>query len=301
MVALLPALTMWAVGLFTAFHFLNPRLPKYSFRIHALVPKWVNKRFGAKLEAGIKLQNDNYMHIDIHALSFDLFYPDWKGSLNHIGNVQDKHQQQQLQQQEQLQVQSQQHRPGAVITETLLKSSPPLWAMKPRAAFETNDEVLLQPAGGIGVMTSLSWDIVKHWGTVMVPSSGVIHVKANSRIPLTLSILCDNELQTWSMEMQGVTCELQSLDLGWIDLPEAVLKLRDEVTGTLPPPQNNNNINDNNNDDQDKIALSKLLVEGKKSVLSFEKEYAKLTRKHHWKQAISVFGFGDKFPKAIAA
>jgi hypothetical protein len=79
-------------------------------------------------------------------------------------------------------------------------------------------------------MSSLSWDLFKKWGVVMVPSSGVIHVKANSKVPMTLSILCDNALDTWTLEMQGLSCELASLDIGWIDLPTAVARLRTKVT-----------------------------------------------------------------------
>ena len=208
--ALVP-ISLWIVGLFTVAQVLKPRLPKYTFRIQRIMPTWISKRgLNAKLGSNVKLHNDNYVPIDIHALSFDLFYEDWYGQLDHIGQVTDLFQYEE------------ESKEG-------IKPSPALWAMGPRQAFETTDDVFMLPAGGLNVISSLSWDLVKSGGVVHVPSSGVIHVKANKKIPMTLSILCDNSLDTWSLEMQGLSCELDALELGWVDLPTAVDRLRTRI------------------------------------------------------------------------
>jgi hypothetical protein len=207
---------------FCGYQLFKPRLPQYSFQIQRIIPKFMNRRFKAKLGADVKMQNDNYVPIDIHALSFDIFYPDWNDRLHLIGHVHDT-----KQHQEQQQYQS--------VNEVDSDSSsstppPPLWALLPRKLFETRDDVMMQPHGGLGVLTSLSWDLVKKWGMVEVPSSGVIHAKAHSRVPLTLSILCANTLNTWTLEMVGRTCNLDALAIGWDPLPEALEKLRTKVT-----------------------------------------------------------------------
>ena len=108
--------------------------------------------------------------------------------------------------------------------------STPLWRIAARQTFETNDQVLMIPVKlGWGVLSSLFFDLIRKYGTINLPSSMVIHIKANKKIPLTLSILCDNELNTWSLEMIGVTCELDSVAVGWYDLSSEVTKLRSSV------------------------------------------------------------------------
>ena len=78
-------------------------------------------------------------------------------------------------------------------------------------------------------MSSLTWDIFKFGGVVHLPSSGVIHMKANKQIPMTLSMLCDNALDAWTMEVQGLSCQLDNLELGWSDLSTAIDKMRSKI------------------------------------------------------------------------
>lgn len=262
MVAFLPALSVWAVGLFCVFQLLKPRLPTYSFRIKNMVPRFIHNRFTARLGAGVKLTNHNFVHIDIHALSFDLFYPDWKGSLNHIGHVHDA---QQGMEDPTLEVSN---KSSSTVGDAILSSSypPALWALLPRQSFETTDEVFMQPYGNLKVLSSLSWDLLRLGGTLQVPSSGVIHLRANGRFPLTLSIMCDNNLNAWSLEMQGITCELHNLEMGWSDLPNAVEQLRSKVI---------------------ELAQGGKELMGRKEY-SFDEEYEKLVKALHWRDVMPM-------------
>ena len=83
MVAFIPILaSIFAiVGIGQVF---KPRLPQYSFQINQLpILKYINGSFKTKLGAGVKLQNDNYVPIDVHSLSFDLYYPNhWSKKKN---------------------------------------------------------------------------------------------------------------------------------------------------------------------------------------------------------------------------
>jgi hypothetical protein len=216
MVAFLPSLSIWALAILCAVPFLKPRLPAYAFRIRGFRPKWLNRKFKAKLTAGVRLRNDNYVPIDIHALSCDIYYPDWYGSLNHIGHVHDV---QQISENNKAMTSS--------VEEVLEATLPPLWQIEPRKTFETYDEVYLIPVYvGINALSSLIFDLFRNFGTLNVPSSMVVHVKANKKIPLTLSILCDNELNAFTLEMVGVTCEMDRLGVGWSDLSPTVADLR---------------------------------------------------------------------------
>lgn len=230
MVALLAALS---VGLTAAF-LLYPRLPKYSFQIRSMAPRWYRDTgFRAKLGAKVQLKNDNYMAIDIHALSFDLYYSDLWGNIQLLGNVQDTRQREvHLLQQEEIIVPTQ---TSALAAETVAalaeeaafaSADTPLWHMEARKQFETYDSVLMAPIGGLSVVGNLLWDMIHQWGVVKVRSTGSIHIKANRQMPLTLNILCDNLLDAWTLEMQGMHCELDRLDVGWKDIPQAMDALR---------------------------------------------------------------------------
>jgi hypothetical protein len=168
MVAFLPVMAMIAALFGMGAHVLKPRLPHYTFQVKEFpLLRWINGNWKTRIGAGVKLQNDNYVPIDVHALSFDLFYPDWQGTLVHIGQVQDKHQQQQQQPHQQgervVSTESKSltttvnHKTSTVArgavapdsstqpppqTTTTTKSSfpkppTPLWKLLPRAQFET--------------------------------------------------------------------------------------------------------------------------------------------------------------------
>jgi hypothetical protein len=279
MVAFIPALSMWVVGLLFAYQFAKPRLPHYSFQIKKFpVWRWVNGQLKTRLGAGVRMRNDNYVPIDVHALSFDLFYPDWHGTLAHIGNVQDTQQ-----------CQKKGPFDEASITTALYSSASntPLWALLPRQSFETNDNVYLQPAGGIKVLSSLGWDLVRQGGTLSIPSSGVIQIKAHSKFPLTLSILCDNLLDVTTLEMQGVECELDSIDMGWVDLPIAVMALRQSVLGTPHRPSSSNS----QSQSRTTTTTSLSFLGQKPAPPSFHEEYEKLARRVDWKEVMPMLSF----------
>lgn len=256
MVAFIPALSLWIVGILCAAQFLKPRLPAYSFRIRGIVPKWVDRRFKARLGAGVWLRNDNYVPIDIHALSCDIYYPDWDGALNHLGHVHD--------------VQQVARRVQEASSEKIFISQP-LWKIAARQTFETNDQMFMQPVSvGLGVLSSLSYDLIRKYGTVNVPSSMVVQVKANEKIPLTMSILCDNELNALTLELVGVTCELDNVMVGWYDLSDQVEKLRVKtIAGHQPQVENDNR--------------HASIVGKKPDPPNFHDEYEKATRKINWR------------------
>lgn len=251
MVAFLPALSVWAIGALFAYHFVKPRLPAYAFKIRGFRPTVVNGKFAAKLAAGVWLRNDNYVSIDIHALACDVYYPDWYGALNHIGHVRDVHR---THTKEEL--------------DSLTETPPPLWEIEPRKEFETDDHVYLQPVFvGINAISSLFYDMFRGWGTLQVPSSMVVQVKANKKIDMTMTILCDNELNALTLEMVGVTCEMDSLKPGWKHLPPVVDDLRMRTIDGHQP-------------SEDQPAS----IVGKKPIPpNFHEEYEKIHRPIHWR------------------
>jgi hypothetical protein len=47
--------------------------------------------------------------------------------------------------------------------------------------------------------------------------------------PVTLSLICDNTVDSWKMTVQGVECVLYDLQTGWIDLERSLLTMRDYI------------------------------------------------------------------------
>ena len=268
MVAFIPSLSLWMVGFLCVYQFLKPRLPKYAFRIQKMRPHWFDNQFRAKLGAGVWMRNDNYVHLDIHALSCDIYYPDWDGGLNYIGHIHD------AQQVTRRQLELPATGGGSDdLAEIKLreKRSAPLWRIPARQTFETNDHVMMIPVKlGWGVLSSLFFDLIRKYGTINLPSSMVIHIKANKKIPLTLNILCDNELNAWSLEMMGITCELDSVAVGWYDLASEVTKLRSSVIdGHQPLPL----------DEEKRTSI----VGRKPAPPNFHDEFEKATKRIDWR------------------
>lgn len=225
MVALLPALSIGAASMLITAFVLYPRLPQYSFRIQSAGPRWYGWEHGfrARLGSKVRLKNENNLGIDIHALSFDLFYPDWEGNLHWLGNVQDTQQLELMLQNEQALAEGSSSGPLPVPP----KKPSAIWKMPARNFFETEDEVFLLPTlAPFRVMSRLFWDLWTARGILTIRSTGAVHIKANGQLPFTLNILCDNLLDTWALEMQGVHCDLDVMDLGWKNMTRAMEKLR---------------------------------------------------------------------------
>ena len=95
----------------------------------------------------------------------------------------------------------------------LLRKKPPMWSLKPRSDFVVDDKMFMALYGSeASAMVTLSYDsLINLGGAIQVPLTGVMHIVANGVVPVTLSIICDNELDTWSLTVNGLNCELNNL------------------------------------------------------------------------------------------
>jgi hypothetical protein len=224
--------------------FVKPRLPIYKLQVLDFPAiQWIRGELKTRLRTNVSLHNENYVQIDVHALSFDAFYSDWSGDLTHIGSIQDKNQIGQLQ----LALPSKTKTPSFAMAvaapETIRNKSSkrksrvkpskePLWQIQPRANFSITDDLYLAPElqQMIFTLPSLLRGLGRGGGTsLIVPTTGVAHIKASSSAPFTVSIVCDNLVDTWSMQILGFDCALKQLHPGWLDLEKAVESLRDHA------------------------------------------------------------------------
>ena len=58
---------------------------------------------------------------------------------------------------------------------------------------------------GLAAMLSLSWDVLQGGGAIEVPLTGVLHLAAHGIVPLTLSIVCNNDLDAWTLTVEGMS------------------------------------------------------------------------------------------------
>ncbi|CAB9520808.1 expressed unknown protein [Seminavis robusta] len=218
-VATLAALTT------SMFQMFKPRLPPYSLQIVKVpVPSVINGEIFTMLTVKVRLHNSNFIAIDVHSLAFDLFYPDYYGALTHIGRVYDH---------------NIQHRNEECLSDDLCRRDKGLdkavWALQARGDFDVSDKVFasLGARGLLRTLPSLVWNSFQGGGSLVIPTTGVMQVKASSSTPVTMSMICDNSLNLWTLVLVGVECTLNSIDIGWIGLDATADKLQAEVLSTL--------------------------------------------------------------------
>mmetsp|Transcript_25371 Transcript_25371/g.54108 ORF Transcript_25371/g.54108 Transcript_25371/m.54108 type:complete len:251 (+) Transcript_25371:152-904(+) len=204
----------------------KPRLPTFSFKVLKLYPKLLHNSTPAfNVGANIQLHNANFITAAVHAFTFDMYYPDWEEKLQSIGQVTDTKQKEPQRIEDTI---------NASKTKRDKKKDA-IWTLGPRRAFETIDDVIMVPTNaGSKVFSSLSWDAFQKSGVLQLPLSGVFHIKANGKIPLSMSMICDNNvLDTWRMEFQGISCRLDAVGPGWTDLAKESERLRSKLEGTI--------------------------------------------------------------------
>jgi hypothetical protein len=174
---------------------------------------WVSNHttFASAIPATISFFNDNFLNLDVHALWFDLFYMDWDGNLERIGELRDRYQ----------------IRPPSYSNATV---QPPLWRVPGRTEFTIKDTLYIESLWscftGMLMNTRFYWSLWKGSGKVKIPTTGVAHLRANGQAKLTVSFVCDNILDTWTLTIKGVDCQLRELAVGWVDLVHITNELR---------------------------------------------------------------------------
>ncbi len=201
----------------------KPRLPTFSFKVLKLYPTLLHDSSAAiNVNAKIELHNSNFITAEVHAFTFDLYYPDWEEKLQYIGQVTDTRQKE---------------RPAIEATPTKKSKKgkkDAIWVLGPREDFEVVDDVIMVPTNaGSKVFSNMGWDVFQKSGVVQVPLSGVFHIMANGKIPASMSMICDNNLlDTWNMEFEGISCRLDFVGPGWINLTDESARLRSKLEDT---------------------------------------------------------------------
>lgn len=191
----------------------KPRLPVYNLQVISFPSlTWLKGQLLTRLFTDVQLHNDNFMQIDVYGLSFDVFYMSWDGDLALIASVQDEN--------------------LAVLEHNASlswhRAPEPLWRIQPRADFAAHGDFYLTSFVSkiAPTLSRLVWSLWQGGGTLLMPTMGVIYIKAASSSPFTVSLVCDNIIDTWRMNIKGVECALKELKPGWADVTRSVASLR---------------------------------------------------------------------------
>ena len=182
-----------------------------------------------KIHAKVDLHNDNFIGIEVHSMAIDMFYPTWHGELKHIGRVYDH---------------KRRFKNSECLQDTTCRKENKLdeavWAMQPKADFEIMDTVYatVEAQGMAQTIFSLVWNLIKSGGHLMIPTTGVMQVKASSATPVTMSMICDNSLNVFTLILESVECALNSIDVGWVEMDDAINNLQVDVLSYLKPNEN---------------------------------------------------------------
>jgi len=221
-----------------------PRLPVYKLQLLPLQTMPVfdfTENFGltnfkSKLVTNVEFFNENYMNIDVHALTFDLFGPNWRGELKHIGQIQDRNQH--IGQIQEKKLRKLQQRTGKKQQNVKI-SSDPMWQIAPRADFSTTDELYVTPylRAMLTIMARLLYGLWQGSGSLVMPTTGVIHIKARlgnaPGTPFTVSIVCDNVVDAWTLLITGAECTMQQLTPGWKKMERALNQIQRHAVNNL--------------------------------------------------------------------
>jgi hypothetical protein len=217
--------------------FVKPRLPVYRLQVHGLPTlKRLKGEWTTQLPTRVRLFNENYLPIDVHALQFDIFVTHAAdGSLQHVGHIQDRHQQD-------LSAEYLQH---AISPSCLAEPTPPpppssspfdnsttnpaVWQIGSRTDFDCNDQMYLKIPSLRNMLSAARHLLVHFWRSsgrfLVLPTTGVAHIQVPA-MQATISLICDNFINTWTMQVEGIECSLRQVQAGFVSLEQAAAKIK---------------------------------------------------------------------------
>lgn len=205
----------------TATVLLAPKIPVYEFAVIYPPILWFGDSWAelkATLHAKLHIQNKNLIQSDVHAATFDLFFPTWDGDFVHLAHVEDRHQ----------------------------PNTPKegFWKIKPNGLFETIDSVILRiPWRNLHqIFSHLLYQLYRGRGTLHIVSTGVTHISTPSpkgMMKFTLTFVCDTNLNAITNRMVGTHCAVNQLSPGrWGNMTKVTETMHSYALTLHPDPVN---------------------------------------------------------------
>ena len=184
--------------------------------------------FSAKVLAGIVIDNQNFVGVDIYAALADIYYPDWYGNLQQIGFLRDTTELRKIN--DKLTCSNKKIEDDGKVCLSDSSASLPFLSVQPRSITMSDADVVSLFIENIGPKTYLNLlkDAFNSGGSLEILVSGVAHVKSPLGIPLSFGVICDNTVDLMARKIQivGRKCSVESINAGWKGLSEGSALLR---------------------------------------------------------------------------
>jgi hypothetical protein len=213
-------------------HKLSPKMLVYRLRIRPFPSIVRSKRpgqlFQLAVSAHVELYNENLIHLDIHALSFDFYVRNQQDQLRHLGSVFDT-------------FPSAANKNVTSMSPSILSTSSSttaLWSLSAQTHFTTRTKlaVALRPWRALQSTWGLMRQLLRD-GHLQMTTTGVAHIGAAAAqnctaLPFTITITCDNRVDlrlNGLVDILGKDCAMKQMTHGWLDLSETAALLRNST------------------------------------------------------------------------
>lgn len=203
---------------------LSPKMLIYRMRIHPLptIVKTKSGRFQVALAADVDLYNENLLHLDVHAINFDVYMTNHQHQLRHLASVHDTD--------------------YVHLVSEGNRNSTALWSVPAQSHFKTTTKMglVVRPWATFQSTWRLMLQMIA-MGHLELPTTGAAHIRATaaqnySALPFTITLSCDNRvnMRLGGVEILGRDCVMNQMTPGWLDLLETAEQLRNvSITKTL--------------------------------------------------------------------
>lgn len=211
--------------------YLKPRLPLYTITplLWKQLPKlrMLDDGWTIEILSQMEFFNENYIHLDVYSLLFEIVDVYESSTVGKTDGTSSRTMQKRI-----LATITGSYDQQQPVAATLMK---PMWSVNARSNFTavSSLQIRLSFHNFLSSITSL---VKRTWygsGQMTLPTIGAAHMKvsptsslSNQAVAMTLSLICDNTLNAFSMKIFGTHCIIQKVQPGWIPMDIAASSVR---------------------------------------------------------------------------
>ena len=225
----------WALAANSLVYIAVPRMPLYQVSALRIAGAWpsISSLFSginlsARMQAGLSVQNANFVGANVHGVLMDMYYTDWYGELRHIGDLRDS---------AATTCDADELIYDEITYESKCPASPstsPLLAVNARQTSMSDEDMVNMSLRDVppGVQYQMVKDAFASGGNIEILTSGVLHVKQpNLGIPMSVGLVCSNsfDMMTLPWLVTGHDCVIEDVLPGWTDIDEHGRRIREKT------------------------------------------------------------------------
>ena len=252
-----PPAILWALAANALLYVAVPRMPLYqvsALRILGVglsVPSLLSGVYlSVTMQAGLSVENANFVGANVHGVAMDMYYEDWNGELRHIGGLRDRASlERRVACEREEEVAKKKEGGGEGGGEggcagAATPSPSPILSVGARGSTESDADMVSMQMRDVspGTYLQMTWDAYRGGGNIEILTSGMLHVKdPGLGVPMSMALVCSNSFNVMSLPwlVTGHDCAVKDVMPGWYDMETHGRRLRDKTlrkhreTGTV--------------------------------------------------------------------